>query len=139
MILLYDQPTPKDERAIRQLVGFPFSWRERLKDRPIGSPRLDIESTSPQFLKHLGSTVDQKFVSIERRTKGVIVYLRNPKNNYVWAIPYYQLSVFKGQTFNLHAQGLFMRIRLKGAKPSVFRFLDKMMDARLAFLVAGQK
>lgn len=134
MVLQYDQPSASDERLIRELIGLPFSWKKRFKDCPIGSPRLDVAEFSPHFSKHFGNRVDQKFISIERREKGILVYIRNPLNNYVWAIPYYQLSLFKSDTFNLHANGLFVRVKIAGAKPSVKKFLDKMMEARIAFL-----
>jgi hypothetical protein len=139
MIYLYDQPSHKEEKAIRDLIGEPFNLKTRIKNRPVGSPRLIVNDYSPSLDKHFGQSVDRKFISIERREKGILIYIRNPKNNYVWPIPYYRLTIFKStDSFNIHAEGYHVNIDLIPARKSVSKFLTKLMETRAEMLDMNQ-
>lgn len=135
MIYLYDQPSLKEDKAIRDLIGEAYNLKMRIKDRPVGSPRLIVNKFSPELEKFFGTSVDRKFVSIERREKGILIYIRNPRNNYVWPIPYYRLTIFKGgDSFNIHADGYHVNITIVPARKSVSKFLKKLMEVRAEVL-----
>ncbi len=124
----------KKQRAeINELVGIPYGFIERLKLGGNGSPRLSVDEYSPQLKLQFGESAERKFINIELRKKGILIYFRNHVNNYVWPIPYYQLSIFQSGTFNIHAHGLFIKIHLDTNSRSSNIFIKKMLKAKAEF------
>jgi len=120
----------KLKAEINELVGQPFGFLERLKLGGNGSPRIGIVDLSPALKEKFGESSERKFINIELRDKGILVYFRNHVNNYVWPIPFYHLSIFQSGTFNLHAHGLFLKLDTNASKD---KFIGKMMDAKTAY------
>lgn len=121
----------KIKEAINEAVGEPYSLLERVRLGGNGSPRLSVKSYSEKLNAHFGEGSERKFVNIELRRKGVLVYIKNHINNYVWSIPYHQLSLFKSGTFNIHAEGHFIKIELENQHPSVQKFTKKLLQEYL--------
>lgn len=130
MILGNNHNDLKVKRLVNEEVGEPFSLVERIKQGGIGSQRMLIKGASEDLAKCLAPDQDLKYASIELRPKGIIVYLRNKVNEYIWVIPYYKLSVYKSEFFSLHADGFKLRFHLGSVFPSNAKFIAKMLDQR---------
>jgi hypothetical protein len=112
MIVVANYPTKKFRETVNQVVGNRFSMWERIKMGGIGSGQLKVLQHSEGLAPCFGKNHDTKFVIVEMRKSGIVVYVRNYIDNYVWLIPYYQLSIFKSDCYSLHANGNFIKINL---------------------------
>lgn len=131
MILNANKNTKKFTDTIIKSVGESFSLLERFKMGGIGSSQLRVMEYSDNLAECFGDNQDIKFVIIELRKNGIIIYIKNYINNYVWLVPYSQLSVFKSNLFSIHANGTFVKINLKSVQKTNKKFIEKMMQKKL--------
>ena len=108
MLLNVSYNDPKQEQTITDLVGKPFSLRDRIKFSGVGSPKLKIVSSSPKIANLLLLDNNLDVCNIEIRPKGIIVRFRSLLETYAMVIPFYKLSVFKGKSasYSVHALSL---------------------------------
>lgn len=97
MLLNISYNEPKIKKTIEDEVGKPFSLRERWNLGGIGSGKLTITYSSIDIhnLLILDQNINQ--CSIELRPKGIIVRFRSLLETYGLIIPYYKLTLYKGQ------------------------------------------
>lgn len=131
MIFARNTKSKETDRKIEALIGKQYSFRERLKLKGTGSMRMKVIKTSPGLSKTQDKN-DINYTSIELRPKGMIAYFRTKINNYIWVIPYYKLSVFQSETFNIHADGEYIRLDLKTVYPKNKKFFDRMFRLKEA-------
>ena len=107
MLLNVSYNDPKIEQTITDLVGKPFNLRDRIKFSGVGSPKLQIVSSSPKIANLLLLDNNLDVCNIEIRPKGIIVRFRSLLETYAMVIPFYKLSVFKGKSdsHSIHADG----------------------------------
>lgn len=107
MLLNVSYNDPKQEQTITDLVGKPFSLRDRIKFSGVGSPKLQIVSSSPKIANLLLLDNNLDVCNIEIRPKGILVRFRSLLETYAMVIPFYKLSVFKGKStsYSIHADG----------------------------------
>lgn len=124
---------PKQEQVITALVGKPFSLRMRVKLAGIGSPKLQIVSSSPKIANLLLLDNNVDVCNIEIRPKGIIVRFRSLLETYALVIPFYKLTVFKGKstTYTLHSEGQKMEIQ---ANKNTHAFFSKIMGLKAKYL-----
>lgn len=105
MLLNVSYSDPKQELTITDLVGKPFSLLDRIKFSGVGSPKLQIVSSSPKIANLLLLDNNLDVCNIEIRPKGIIVRFRSLLETYAMVIPFYKLSVFKGKSnsYSIHA------------------------------------
>lgn len=104
---------PKDMIAmIDEKLGKSFSFLDRIRMGGSGSHRMIIEEHSHTFEAILSRNNSTNYCSIELRPKGVIVHNHKRLNAYSWLVPYHHMSIFKSGTFNIHAAGEFLKLRL---------------------------
>ncbi len=129
--MLYAVNTVNKElnRKINLELGKAFSLLEKIKMKGAGSMRMKVIKTSPGLSKTQDKN-DINYTSIELRPKGMIAYFRTKINNYIWVIPYYKLSVFQSETFNIHAGGEFIRLDLKTVYPKNKKFFERMFKLK---------
>lgn len=127
MILGMNSNDKERRKLIDDCVGKPFSLMERIKKGGIGSRRMLIESASGEFEKCFGYNNDLKYANIELRPKGILIYIKNKVNDYVWVVPYYQLVIFQNRFFSLHANGLKIQFNMKSVYPANRQFIKKML------------
>lgn len=135
MIITTTYTEKEDIQAINQLLGKPFSLLERLKMGGIGSSRLMIAQVSPKFLQQQFSEID--YANIELRPKGIIVHFTNRLERFAWAIPYYKLYVYSTGFFSIHAEGSFIKLHKNTYYKNNKKFIDKMLDLKIANLKLG--
>ncbi|MDB2702631.1 hypothetical protein N9Z01_05990 [Flavobacteriaceae bacterium] len=88
---------PKIKSTIDDLIGKPFTLRERWSMGGIGSGKLMITQTSIDIhnLLVLDQNINQ--CNIELRPKGIIIHFRSLLETYGLIIPYYKLKLYKGK------------------------------------------
>lgn len=88
--------------AIKELVGPPYPLLERIRMGGNGSTRLDVLTYSECFNEHFGRELDRKFLNIEVRPKGIVVYIKNKVNDFAWVVPYAHLRLDRSEGFCIH-------------------------------------
>lgn len=81
------------ERQINDLAGKPFSLRERLKLRGIGSKRMVIQEISAAYQKYMNPDHYQSKANLELRPYGLIIHFRHKLQSYSWVMPYSQVEI----------------------------------------------
>ncbi len=126
----YFKEEVRDE--IIEKLGKPFSLRDIIQLGAIGSSRMVVEECSPAFYDWVNRNQDLTQASIELRPNGILVVLAKSYHNLSWAIPYHLLSVFKTDVLSIHAEGHYLKLKLRKGQNK--KFLFKMMDQRLKYL-----
>lgn len=133
MLLNISYNDPKQEQNITDMVGKPFSLRDRIKFSGVGSPKLQIMSSSPKIANLLLLDNNLDVCNIEIRPKGIIVRFRSLLETYALVIPFYKLSVFKGTStsYSIHADG--QKIEVQTSK-STSKFFSKVMGRKADYM-----
>lgn len=122
----------RDAKAtINDLVGKPYSLFESIRKKGVGSKRMIVEDVSPGFKKILNTVSDINYGNIEIRDKGILVHITKGLKNFTWAIPYYQLHLYKTSGFSIHAQGNFVRFKNNLLLKENKKFIDKLVDMKI--------
>lgn len=98
-------------KKINDLVGEPFSLIKRIKMKGVGSHRMIIDNFSVGFEDYFTQNMSLRYCNFELRPIGIMVHFSYQHGRYSWVIPYYRLSIFHSDSFSVHAQGEFLRIR----------------------------
>lgn len=124
--------TDKDAKVtITDLIGNSYSFIESIKMKGVGSKRMVIEDVSPGFKNILNSVADINYGNIEIRKKGILVHITKGLKNYSWAIPFYQMHIYKTSGYSIHAQGNFVRFKDNRLLKENKKFLDKLLDFKI--------
>lgn len=115
-------------RKVDEAVGKPFTLKERWTLKGIGSPKLFISETSVEIrnLLILDNTTDS--CNIEMRPKGIIVRFRSLLETFALVIPYYKLSVYKGDLamYSIYRDHYF--IKVKSDTKAIQKYFRKVLD-----------
>jgi hypothetical protein len=108
-------------------LGKPFTLAERIKLKGIGSPKLIITETSTQINNLLLLDNNRNVCNIEIRPKGIIVGFRSLLESYGLIIPYYKLTLYKGQEaeYSIYRDNYFIKVAAK--EKSVHTFFNKVL------------
>lgn len=100
-------------RRIDTLVGKPFTLKERWAMNGIGSPKLFITGSSLQIRNLLLLDNNRDSCNIELRPKGIILRFRSLLETYALVIPYYKLTLYKGDLgiYSVHVDNHFVKVR----------------------------
>ena len=133
MLMNVSYNDPKQEQAITDLVGKPFNLRDRIKFSGVGSPKLQIVSSSPKIANLLLLDNNLDVCNIEIRPKGIIVRFRSLLETYAMVIPFYKLSIFKGKSasYSIHADGQKIEIR---SDKHTSEFFSKIMGFKAKYI-----
>lgn len=96
MILNVSYNDQKVREKIENEVGKPFTLRERIRLGGIGSPKLVITEASIEIQNLLILDNNRDVCNIEMRPKGIILGFRSRLDSYALVIPYYKLTLYKG-------------------------------------------
>lgn len=118
-------------RKIDELVGRPFGLVDRWKMKGIGSPRLLMKSCSQQVYQLLQADDTVKYCNIELRPRGILLGFRARLESYVLAVPYYRLSIYKGESdiYSIHDSPHFVKVQAR--EKAVHNFFRKLTDKKL--------
>jgi hypothetical protein len=122
----------KDAKVtITDLIGDTYSFIEAIKMKGVGSKRMVVEDVSPGFKNILNSVADINYGNIEIRKKGILIHITKGLKNYSWAIPFYQLHIYKTSGYSIHAQGNFVRFKDNKLLKENKKFLNRLLDLKI--------
>ncbi len=115
-------------RKVDNEVGKPFTLKERFAMKGIGSPKLYIKETSVEIANLLLLDNNLDSCNIEMRPKGIIIRFRSLLETYALVIPYYKLSVYKGDLgiYSVFKDHHF--IKVKSDTKAIQKFFRKFLD-----------
>ncbi|WP_297796340.1 hypothetical protein [uncultured Eudoraea sp.] len=115
-------------RQMEAEVGKPFTLKERWGMNGIGSPKLFITETSTQIRNLLLLDNNLNTCNVEMRPKGIIVRFRSLLETYALVIPYYKLSIYKGDIgiYSIYRDNYF--IKVKSDTKAIQKFFKKILD-----------
>ncbi len=122
-----------DQQLIADLIGKPFSTLEKLKRKGVGSKRMIVEEVSPKFIQALSAHQDITYSSIELRTGGILVHFNSGPKRFAWAIPYYQLVIYKTNGSSIHANGNFVHFKNNKQFKENEKFFKQLMQEKIDF------
>lgn len=120
-------------RAIDQMVGKPYGFFESLKLKGTGSKRMIVDEVSPNLKSVINAVDDINYGNIELRPQGILIHMTKGHKNFTWAIPYYQLVIYKINGSSIHAQGKFVHFRNNKTFKENKKFFDKLLDIKVKF------
>lgn len=128
MLLNVSYNDKKITRKIDEIVGKPFSLKERFALGGIGSPKLFITEVSVEINNLLILDNNLNTCNIEMRPKGIIVRFRSLLETYGLIVPYYKLSIYKGDmaVYSIFKDHHF--IKVKSDTKAIQKFFKKLMN-----------
>jgi hypothetical protein len=109
-------------------VGKPFTLKERFKLGGIGSPKLEIIQASIEIQNLLILDNNADCCNVEMRPKGIIVGFRSLLESYALVIPYYKLTIYKGDfaVYSIYRDHYFIKVR--SDTKAIQKFFKKLLD-----------
>ncbi len=118
-------------RKVDNEVGKPFKLKERWAMGGIGSPKLFITETSIEIrnLLILDNNID--CCNIEMRPKGIIVRFRSLLETFALVIPFYKLTIYKGDfaIYSIYRDNHF--IKVKSDTKAIQKYFRKILDYKV--------
>ena len=118
-------------RKVDSEVGKPFKLKERWAMGGIGSPKLFITETSIEIrnLLILDNNID--CCNIEMRPKGIIIRFRSLLETFALVIPFYKLTIYKGDfaIYSIYRDIHF--IKVKSDTKAIQKFFRKILDFKI--------
>ena len=115
-------------RKVDEEVGKPFTLKERFALKGIGSPKLFITESSSGIrdLLLLDNNLDR--CNIEMRPKGIIVRFRSLLETFALVIPYYKLTIYKGDfaVYSIYRDHHFIKVR--SDTKAIQKYFRKILD-----------
>ena len=114
-------------KKIDQQVGKPFTLKERWAMGGIGSPKLTITETSIEIRNLLILDNNTDTCNVEIRPNGIIVGFRSLLESYALIIPYYKLTLYKGEAsvYSIYRDQYF--IKVASDTKAVQKFFKKLL------------
>tara|TARA_S200000501_G_scaffold365673_1_gene399428 strand:+ start:5867 stop:6292 length:426 start_codon:yes stop_codon:yes gene_type:complete len=125
----YNEPVLTEK--INEAVGKPFSLKQRLQLKGIGSGKLLMTKTSLEIHNLLILDNNINNCNVELRPKGIIIRFRSLLETYGLIIPYFKLTVFKEKAceITLFKDHYFVRMQVSSKEAKVF--FKKVMDEKI--------
>ena len=123
----------EDIELMTDLVGKPFRLLQAVKMGGVGSKRMMIDTVSPNMQQYLNKIADINYANIELRSGGILVHMNKGLQNFSWAIPYYQLVLYKTDGSSIHAQGRFVKFTRNKLFVENKKFFNKLLDIKVQY------
>ena len=109
-------------------VGKPFTLKQRWSLGGIGSPKLSITAASTEIRNLLILDNNLNTCNIELRPKGIILRFRSLLETYALVIPYYKLTIYKGDLaiYSVFRDHYFVKV--KADTKAIQKFFKKLLD-----------
>ncbi len=133
MILNTTHFNKEHKQILADLVGRSFTLLESLKMKGVGSKRMIIGDVSPNLSSYMNTVSDINYANIELRKSGILILINKGLQNFTWAIPYYQLVIYKTNGASIHAQGKFIHFKNTKTFKENKRFFEKMLDEKIKY------
>nr|WP_299070769.1 hypothetical protein [uncultured Allomuricauda sp.] len=128
MLLNVSYSDKKVTKKIDEAVGKPFTLKERFALGGIGSPKLFITDANIEIQNLLILDNNLNTCNIEMRPKGIIVRFRSLLETYGLIIPYYKLTIYKGDfaVYSIYIDNYC--IKVKSDTKAIQKFFRKLLD-----------
>ncbi len=115
-------------RKVDEEVGKPFTLKERFALKGIGSPKLFITESSSGIRDLLLLDNNLDCCNIEMRPKGIIVRFRSLLETFALVIPYYKLTIYKGDfaVYSIFRDHHFIKVR--SDTKAIQKYFRKILD-----------
>ncbi|NAS14245.1 hypothetical protein [Poritiphilus flavus] len=115
-------------RKVDEEVGKPFPLKQRWALGGIGSPKLMITEASVEIRNLLILDNNLNSCNIEMRPRGIIVRFRSLLETYALVIPFYKLSIYKGDLaiYSIYRDHFFIKVRAD--TKAIQKFFKKLLD-----------
>ncbi len=115
-------------RKVDDEVGQPFTLKERWAMGGIGSPKLFITEASIEIRNLLILDNNLDSCNIELRPKGIIVRFRSLLETFALVIPFYKLTIYKGDfaVYSIYRDHYFIKVR--SDTKAIQKFFRKLLD-----------
>lgn len=133
MLLNTTHTNKENNKLIDDVVGKPFSFIQSIKMRGVGSKRMIVDEVSPNMSSILNTVSDTNYGNIELRPIGILIHITKGLQNFTWAIPYYQLVVYKINGSSIHSNGKFIHFRNNKTFKENKKFFDKLMNEKIKY------
>tara|TARA_R110002124_G_scaffold142156_1_gene306947 strand:+ start:444 stop:872 length:429 start_codon:yes stop_codon:yes gene_type:complete len=133
MILNTTHFNKEHKQLLIDVVGKTFTFLEALKMKGIGSKRMIINDVSPNLKSYMNTVSDVNYANIELRKSGILLFINKGLQNFTWAIPYYQLVMYKTNGASIHAQGKFVQFKNSITFKENKAFFEKMLDEKIKY------
>lgn len=133
MVFNTTQTNKKTEELINDLVGKPYNFFQSIKIKGTGSKRMIVDEVSPSLIKFLNKVSDVNYANIELRPYGILIHINQGLKNFSWAIPFYQLVIYKINGSSIHAQGKFIHFKNNKTFKENKAFFDKLFAKKVDF------
>ncbi|MEL0643285.1 hypothetical protein V6251_02750 [Olleya sp. Ti.3.14] len=133
MLLNTTHTNKENKKLIDDIVGKPFSLIQSIKMRGVGSKRMIVDEVSPNMASILNTVSDTNYGNIELRPIGILIHITKGLTNFTWAIPYYQLVVYKTNGSSIHSNGKFIHFRNNKTFKENKKFFDKLMNEKIKY------
>ena len=130
MLVNVSYNNPEITRKIDDLVGKPYTLKQRLKLGGIGSPKLIIRETSVEIRNLLLLDNNRDSCNIELRPKGIILRFRSLLETFALIIPYYKLTLYKGDlaVYSVYKDHHFVKV--EADTKAVQKFFVKLLGLK---------
>ena len=127
MLINVSYTNRKIKKQIEETVGKPFTIKERLKLGGIGSPKLEITQASVEIRNLLILDNNADCCNIELRPNGIILGFRSLLESFALVIPYYKLTIYKGDlgVYSVYKDHHFVKV--KADTKAVQKFFRKLL------------
>lgn len=126
MLLNVSYNNKEQRTAIDASVGNPFSILERIKLGGVGSPKLYVISCSKEIESLFVLDHNDNTCHVELRPKGIILRFRALLETYALVVPYYKLTLFKGNSDSYSIHYDHHNISVSARSESVRLFFKKL-------------
>lgn len=132
MLLNITYNDPEVKKKINHLVGEPFSLLERIKQKGVGSPKLNIVASSIEIYNLLQLEQSRDTCNIELRKKGIIIGFQKRLEVYALVIPYYKLNIYKGESevYSFHKDHYFIKVEVKSHENKAHQFISRIISEK---------
>ncbi|MEN8789508.1 MAG: hypothetical protein ABF293_10350 [Flavobacteriaceae bacterium] len=115
-------------KKIDEAVGKPFKLKQRWAMGGIGSPKLEITTASVEIRNLLILDNNLNSCNIELRPKGIILRFRSLLETFALVIPFYKLSIYKGDLgiYSVYRDHHFVKV--KADSKAIQKFFKKILD-----------
>ncbi|MBU2526138.1 MAG: hypothetical protein KKC03_06025 [Bacteroidetes bacterium] len=134
MLLNLSYNDPKVDAMVNETVGMPFSLKNRILLKGIGSGRFYISQASAGLLNILVLDQNVNWCNVEMRPRGIIVRFRKLLETYAFVVPYHKLTLYKTDFgYSLHKDAQFLTLQAADSK-ELKKFMDKIISFKANYL-----
>ncbi len=128
MLVNVSYTNKKLSQKINEEVGKPFTLKERFALGGIGSPKLFVTATSVEIQNLLILDNATNSCNIELRPKGIILRFRSLLETYALVIPFYKLTIYKGDIgiYSIFKDHYYIKVRAD--TKAIQKFFKKLLD-----------